>query len=375
VVLEPSWRPRVPAWVPYAAAVLAPLAVALVFPHPSRRVLVPACLMLVVVFVLSVMGGRAPGIVAAVVSAASLWFFNLPPGYTFSADRSDDVASVVLVFAVALGGSLLLSAGVRRTEHERRLANELRVHATTIQHLQQALLPRVVPAVNGVTVSSVYLPARARRQTSSVGGDWYALVPLSDTRLGIGLGDVAGHGLPAVAAMAETRFALRTLALDAADPGSALSRLDRVLKLFQGDQTVSAVYLVVDGADGTLEFANAGHPPPMVRSAGGDVVVLNGDRHGGLLGLSSQDYRSYPGSLEPGDVLLMYTDGLVERRGEHLDVGFARLGACLAAHPGDDLDDLCASLVEQLVGDDTDDDVAIVALRYDGVVVDHDTAR
>ena len=354
--------------VAYTLAVLLPVLVAYMFPHPARRVLLPATLMFVVVILVTLFAGIIPGVVAAAASVVALWYFSIPPGESFDVHHSEDVVTLALVFFLLVGiATLIARLRARDAEAARiRAVNEsaLATQADMVAKLQDALLPHMRPVVDGARIASHYVVGGG--QSSPVGGDWYAFVPLSRHRLGIAIGDAVGHGVDAVAAMAEYRYSLRVVAVDGCDPATALARLETAIGVFGGSRLATGVYGVVDTAAFTWTFANAGHLPPLLAHADGTVDVLETTAAPLLTGgLSDGAFDNTVVDVVHDDRLVLYTDGLVERRGEHLDKGIDRLANHLSATRDNEVASMLPSLVRELVGDQPDDDVAIVAVHFE----------
>ena len=227
--------------------------------------------------------------------------------------------------------------------------------------LQRGLLPKSLPEVTGVEVAAHY---EAAGLGAEVGGDWYDAFELPGGRLGIVVGDVAGRSIPAASAMGQLRTVTRTLALGDDGrrlPGEALTRLNRMQLATGDDELFTVVYAIVDPSERTISWAAAGHPPPLIRTRDGHTTYLEGG--GGLTGIKDSDYPTQSEQLQSGDALVLYTDGLVERRGESLDAGLERLATAVAsgpASPGELVDHL---LSRSLVGDEQlhDDVTALVA--------------
>jgi PAS domain S-box-containing protein len=227
--------------------------------------------------------------------------------------------------------------------------------------LQRGLLPKSLPEVTGVEVAAHY---EAAGLGAEVGGDWYDAFELPGGRLGIVVGDVAGRSIPAASAMGQLRTVTRTLALGDDGrrlPGEALTRLNRMQLATGDDELFTVVYAIVDPSERTISWAAAGHPPPLIRTRDGHATYLEGG--GGLTGIKDSDYPTQSERLQSGDALVLYTDGLVERRGESLDAGLERLATAVAsgpAGPGELVDHL---LSRSLVGDGQlrDDVTALVA--------------
>jgi len=233
--------------------------------------------------------------------------------------------------------------------------------------LQRSLLPGSLPSVPGVSVAARYLPARAEGQ---VGGDWYDVVPLDDGGLALTIGDVSGHGVEAASLMGRLRDALRAAALEGEDIAPATERVDRMMQSQRpGDDSIATALFAVLGADGAdLHFASAGHPPPLVVRPDGSADYLEG----GLstpLGVAANGRRAAADArLEPGSLLLLYTDGLVERRDASISAGMARLASAARAAERDP-ERFCDAVVQEMLGSEGPaDDVALLVVATDGAV-------
>jgi serine phosphatase RsbU (regulator of sigma subunit)/anti-sigma regulatory factor (Ser/Thr protein kinase) len=226
--------------------------------------------------------------------------------------------------------------------------------------LQQSLLPRKLPDIPGVEFAARYLPATSELD---VGGDWYDAIPLGDGNVGVAIGDVVGHGIEAAAVMGRFRNALRAYVLDGRGPDSAVERLNRLTRTFDQSDMATLVYVVLDTSTGAGRLVRAGHPPPLVRHVDGEVTAVDGK---GSMPVGVAPNVRYPATnveLAPGDTLLLYTDGLVERRGKSLESGIALLERVLAEAP-EPLEELCDHLLGRLVpGEEREDDIALLALR------------
>jgi len=200
-----------------------------------------------------------------------------------------------------------------------------------------------------------------------VGGDWYDVLVLPDGGVGVAIGDVMGHDLAAAAAMGQFRSVLRSYAWEGNAPADVLDRMDRLVQGLGMAQLATAVYARLERGDGDgreLCWANAGHLEPLVQRADGLVEVLDQGRSvllGAVTGLPRDEGRVL---LRPGDTLLLYTDGLVERRDRDLTVGIDRLCETVAAHrPGDGPEALCDRIIERFAADASPDDVALLAVQ------------
>jgi PAS domain S-box-containing protein len=249
------------------------------------------------------------------------------------------------------------------TEREQRDANvveQLERERSVVETLQHALLPDALPTVPGVSIAARYVAASG---PAVVGGDWYAVIPLAGRALGVAIGDVAGHGLDAVAHMADARFSIRALALMEGPPESVIARLDDVVRVFDEGTLVTAVYGVLDPSAATWTYASAGHAPAVLRAPDGSTTVVD-ERTGPPLNCGAT-YRSVTVPMVAGSMLVLYTDGLIERRNESLDDGLARLTAACRSGPATP-EELCDHVVRELLDDgEADDDVAVVVVKLD----------
>jgi anti-sigma regulatory factor (Ser/Thr protein kinase)/putative methionine-R-sulfoxide reductase with GAF domain len=222
--------------------------------------------------------------------------------------------------------------------------------------LQRRLLPGEIRDTAGLQVAGRYLPAAG----ASLGGDWYDVFPLPGGRVALAVGDVVGHGIAAAAVMAQLRTALRAYASEGHPPETVVDLVNQLMWNLGPDAMTTLVYLVLDAAGESLELVSAGHPPPLRIDASG-ATFLEG-RGGTALGASATAvYRSETFALPTGAIVLGYTDGLVEVRGESLDVGLERLRGLATGFT--DVEALCTALVERLVSDAPADDVAFIAAR------------
>ena len=218
-------------------------------------------------------------------------------------------------------GTTGVAIDVTEREWHKAAASEALAHQSEVVNaLQHALLPAALPHVEGTQIAARYV---AVQSNPAVGGDWYAVVPLVDNQLGVAIGDVAGHGIDAVADMASVRFSLRALASSEPAPEMVLERLNRMVRVFEADTMITALYGVFDPASHTWTYATVGHCPVVVRKPDGSTVLLD-EPCDPPLGVAT-GFRRYCTQIEPGSTLVLYTDGLIERRGETITVGLDRL--------------------------------------------------
>jgi serine phosphatase RsbU (regulator of sigma subunit) len=237
---------------------------------------------------------------------------------------------------------------------------------TVADTLQRSLLPEL-PAIPGVESAAHYVSAST---AADVGGDFYDLLHLPDGSIGVVIGDVVGHDIAAAAAMGHLRGLIRACAWEAPDPdpGVVLARVDRLVQGLGVASMATMVYAravppAEDGAPWRLHLASAGHPPPLLRTADGDVQLLDGVT-GLLIGVDGSLPRRTTSIDLPRDAtLLAYTDGLIERPGTDLDEGIAELVGRLAAAP---VEAGPRALCDAAVAGSLDgrDDVALIAVRF-----------
>jgi serine phosphatase RsbU (regulator of sigma subunit)/anti-sigma regulatory factor (Ser/Thr protein kinase) len=261
------------------------------------------------------------------------------------------LAADELGFVVTLAGQA--AQALERAAH---FESEQTIAAT----LQRSVLPTTLPRVEGVQLASRYLPGTAEL---NVGGDWFDAIPLRDGRLGIVVGDVVGKGVHAAATMAQLRNALRAFSLDQMKPSSTLARLNQLAEEVLDTAFATVVYAVVDPATLVCRYTSAGHPPPLALYPDGRAELLEGGRGLPLGTGASARYVQDVVDLPAGSVLVLYTDGLVERRGESIDAGLEALRAA-ALTGARDPEQLVEHILESMVGDrERDDDIAILAVR------------
>ncbi|WP_049569933.1 PP2C family protein-serine/threonine phosphatase [Nocardiopsis sp. SBT366] len=239
----------------------------------------------------------------------------------------------------------------QRFEHER----------DTAAALQRAMLTRL-PQVPGLELAARYLPAE---DGMNVGGDWYDVFPLENGEyIGV-VGDVTGHGIHAAVTMGQLRTALRAYSVDERSPAALLGLLHRLLDRLEPDLFATAVIVRFRPGDPEVTLASAGHPPPLLRTGPGEAAPLE-PVSGGMLGLPIDlTYTDNRVEIPPGGALLLYTDGLVERRGEPIDAGIERLTASFSdaarrSQGSEESADLL--LASALRGHAYDDDVCMLVL-------------
>ncbi|MEU3241222.1 MULTISPECIES: ATP-binding SpoIIE family protein phosphatase [unclassified Streptomyces] len=292
---------------------------------------------------------------------------------SFTPDERSVLTTVARMLAQALS-----RAGAAETERE------------LTDGLQRSMMPTLGPRMPGMGLAARYVPTGGGLQ---VGGDWYDVIPLPAGRFALVIGDVQGHDVRAAGLMGQLRIALRAYASEGHRPDAVLSRASRFLYGVTDSVTygssgqsggraadvrfATCLYVEVDPATGLLDFARAGHPDPAIRMADGTVLMR--PTAGGLpLGIDPDaDYPTTRLGLEPGETMLICTDGLIETGGHDLDTGWRRIRRILESHDGD-LEGLADALVQGVHGpsshhtpgplaDRREDDIALVLLSRRGV--------
>jgi len=292
-------------------------------------------------------------------------------------ESSDSMIGVPLLAAGELTGVLVVCASTPRRftvddlnllrlaadrvalamDHARLYERELKIAET----LQRSLLPERLPQVPGLEVAARYLPAAAEAE---VGGDWYDVLSIPGGRVGLVMGDIAGKGLVAASMVGRLRSALRAYALEGHSPPLVVSRLNRLIWTeAQEGQMATLLFVVVDPVGGRVGWVNAGHPPPLLVSGGGRPRYLQGGSSVPLGVLPFPDFQEMSVTVAADATVVLYTDGLVERPGENIDLGLGRLTELV--HGADNgAEALCDRLLGSLVPDGAPaDDVALLALR------------
>ncbi len=235
--------------------------------------------------------------------------------------------------------------------------------------LQHSLLPASLPDVPGAHIAVRY---RAGAEGTEVGGDFYDVIPLATGRFGLVVGDVMGRGVRAAATMGQVRAAIRSYALEGHGPAALLTRLDRLVGTREDELLVTCVYAEWDPARSAVVLASAGHPPPLLRPPAAAARRLELPQ-GVPLGVGMSAYDEVAVDLEPGALILAYTDGLVESRLLPFDEGFDRLAAAIGE--AETADEVCAAALAGMTAAATAtpaenarrDDVAMLALRTEPV--------
>jgi Serine phosphatase RsbU, regulator of sigma subunit len=275
-----------------------------------------------------------------------------------------------LPWGLAAGGLILTLAGaflverlLRRRDHAESLAREndqlYREQRTVAQTLQHSLLPDALPSVAGLELAARYV---AGVEGIEIGGDWYDILDLDGNQIAFVVGDVSGRGLRAATAMAELRYAVRAYAMQGDPPDVILNKVWRLIDVGRDGHFATAICGSLDLSARRLTLANAGHPEPLLVAGGNGEFVAT--HIGPPLGVQTGGaYVASTITLPADGTLLAYTDGLIERRDESLDVGLERLKRA-ALHTGGSIDDMLTRVLAEAIPSGSADDTAILGLRW-----------
>ncbi|MFF4345741.1 SpoIIE family protein phosphatase [Streptomyces sp. NPDC001530] len=255
----------------------------------------------------------------------------------------------LLTAAAGLTGQALTRAHAFDAEHE------------LIGMLQRTLLPRRLPQLPGAVAVARYLPTTAGLE---VGGDWYDVIPLPDNHVALVIGDVQGHSASAATLMGQMRTALRAYAIEGHPPDVVVSHANRLLTDLETDLFVTCCYVDVDMEEGSAWYVRAGHLPPVLRHPDGRTEIPESDGGPPLGVIAQADFPLSPLRLQPGTIVALTTDGLVESVEVDIEDGLNRLASALAASDPAHLGLVADGL---LVGANRSDDVALLLMRYDGM--------
>ncbi|OBK11096.1 SpoIIE family protein phosphatase [Mycobacterium asiaticum] len=288
--------------------------------------------------------GRTQGLVVMLSGAAdvALWLELRVPRWVSAEDR--------LLITVLIGHLSLSIQHVRQFESAR----------VTSLTLQRAMLPPLTPP-NGFAVR--YEPAVPPLE---IGGDWYDVLPIAGDRIGIVVGDCVGRGLPAAAIMGQLRSSARALLLTGAKPAVLLEQLDAAASLIPDAYCTTVFLAILDTTTGVLEYSNAGHMPAVLAGSGSDTPIMLTDASSVPLAVRRNETRPQSAKvLSPGATLILFTDGLVERKHESIDEGLGRVAAVLKESAALPIDAVADTVLAQLAPPaGYDDDVAMVVYRH-----------
>jgi hypothetical protein len=230
--------------------------------------------------------------------------------------------------------------------------------------LQNSLLPGTMPSLEGAELAVRYLPAGA---TADVGGDWYDAAVLPDGRLVVTVGDVGGKGVAAAALMGRLRIGLKAYAIEGYSPAEIVSHLDRLTTHIPETEFTTLAVASIDLTTGEVRLCRAGHMPPLFIPADGQPRLVSDGGSGPVgLGLGDEPRTETIMHLGPGDAIMLFTDGLVERRDRPLDVGFEELAAAMTSQARESAEAIANAALAARVGADgtPPDDVALLVIRY-----------
>jgi serine phosphatase RsbU (regulator of sigma subunit) len=278
------------------------------------------------------------------------------------------LAAGVFITAAAVAVANRLVRRRRDAERDRQVIAELferqdrslSEQRTISETLQRALLPQRNPPVGHLEIASRYV---AGAKGVDVGGDWYSIIQVDDTHFGFVVGDVSGRGIDAATHMARVRFTLRAYLIEGHVPNVALDLCSRQLDVNVDGHFTTVLIGVGDLEADTITIANAGHLNPVVLADG--IATMVTTNIGPPLGVDGPPYDSVTFSMAPGSTLIAYTDGLVERRAEDLDVGLRRLTDCVQGAAASSVDQLLTQVLDRMASaTDAADDIAVLAFKW-----------
>ena len=280
--------------------------------------------------------------------------------------------------AIAVGGALTIASTftARRLVQGRRTAERDAVtiselydrlddafvgQRTIAETLQRALLPRTNPTIAGMRIASRYVAGAAG---VDIGGDWYSVIVVDDRRVGFVVGDVSGRGVSAAAVMARLRFTIRAYLLEGHPPHTVLQMCAPQIDILQDGHLATVLVGVIDLSTRVVTVANAGHPEPLIITDGRGTYLPTA--LGPPLGTGADHtYTQVQVEVPARSLLLAFTDGLIERRGEHLEAGQQRLAdVASTAAAADNIEDGLTQILAQLTNDYCEDDIAVLALSW-----------
>lgn len=234
----------------------------------------------------------------------------------------------------------------------------------TALRLQQALLPGMLPEIPGLSSAGLYEAAQERLE---IGGDWFDLIEVGPGRTAIVVGDVVGHGLESAVTMGQLRTAVAAFAMSECEPDAVLDRLEQFAEPSVGAHYSTVAYALLDSRSGRIRYSLAGHPPPLVIAPDGTTTLLEGGRSTPLCALGPRPRPLAEATLEVGSMIILYTDGLVERRGTSLGARLEQLQRVAGAASHLAPDQVCDKLLLAMTEGRPTDDVAILAVRLNVV--------
>jgi anti-sigma regulatory factor (Ser/Thr protein kinase) len=282
----------------------------------------------------------------------------LPDEPAATRGEGDDEVDAPIGDPIAPEGDAIIGAAM---EGLRRAAHEVEEERSLAATLQRSLLRERLPDLPGLRVAARYLPGSSEAE---VGGDWYDLIPLRDGRVGLVIGDVVGRGIAAAARMAHLQSAVRAYALEGLRPSVVLERTNAFALELERPGMATLLYAVLDAEAGSLRFASAGHPPPLTIASGGEVQFAEGTAGNPIGAVGFAAYEESATTVGAGSVVVLYTDGLVERADVPLSDGLEALRGAVADLPPEP-DSLCRALPDAVLPRAPTDDTALLAVKLE----------
>jgi serine phosphatase RsbU (regulator of sigma subunit) len=264
-----------------------------------------------------------------------------------------------------IGAALLVERLLRRRDQAQALSDEnaslYAAQRSLLQRLQRSLLPNRLPEVEGLESAATYLPGAAGLD---IGGDWYDVIDVDARHVLVVAGDVSGRGIPAASLMATLRSSIRAFASEGRQPAEIFDRLTRLVDIERDGHFATVVCAALDLVTGDVTVANAGHPSPLLVTPKG-VSLLEVPVGPPIGVVAKATYEQSAVRIEVGTTLLVFTDGLFERRGETVDEGFDRLRSTVHSERGSSaVGALIEAVVAEQIGHTQHDDAAILGVRW-----------
>ena len=326
-----------------------------------------------VVFAGALFGVRAVALTALTIALTMAFLMALDPGDSLIGLSR---ASALVLIQLQVGVFTLSGFLIAAESHERDLAIRLAARAALMAeesevarkrlhdlavNVQRGLLPDRLPQHPGIQIAARYESAT---EAFEVGGDWYDAFQLGGDRIGLVVGDIVGHGIDAMTSMGRLRTALGALAIHENDPAALLSKVDEFVGGRDGTAYATVFYAIVETETGAIRYASAGHPPGLIVAADGQSTWLDQGQGMPLYGEPDRPRPQGSALLEPGGALILYSDGLIERRGESLDIGLTRLARLASQLVGRPPKGICHELFTNFgVGPSREDDVVVMVLK------------
>lgn len=316
------------------------------------RAVTMTALMVTLTIAVMLAANRGP-LIIGMTQASTLVFIKLQVGLFTLAG--------LLLAAESHGRELAVRKAARSTLEAEGLQRERKREQELMKRVQRGLLPDELLSWPGVDIAARY---EAADDTMEAGGDWYDTIQLDESRIALMVGDIVGHGIESMISMGRLRTALTALAQNNDNPGTLLMELDKFAGGPDGTRYATVFYAIIDFEAQQILYASAGHPPGLLLDSKGRPKWLDQGQGGPLTGASDSPHRTSTSTpFSPGSTLILYSDGLIERRGESLSTGMGRLEQLAARMINRSATTICNELFQRLVGaEDLVDDAVVMVM-------------